>query len=52
VYEFETSEGDVRTVTGKAAVGGFSIGIAVTAGFDIGKKPYVAPEPGTYTASR
>ncbi|HEY8946566.1 MAG TPA: hypothetical protein VIM73_20080 [Polyangiaceae bacterium] len=38
-YEFETSDGELRTVAGSTKVGGFSVGLAVTAGFDIGKKP-------------
>jgi hypothetical protein len=38
-YELETTEGDVRSVSGATKIGGVSVGIAVTAGFDIGRKP-------------
>lgn len=49
-YTIETPDGDVRTITGSSKVGGFSVALAVTAGFDIGRKPRVPVE--RKTASR
>lgn len=37
-YDFETSDGEIRSVSGTTRAGGFSIGLAMTAGFDIGRK--------------
>jgi hypothetical protein len=51
-YTAETSDGEVRTVTGESAVGGFSVGIGLTAGFDIGRKPPRPAEQRTFRASR
>ena len=51
-YDVETSAGDVRHLQGESSVGGVTIGLAVTAGFDIGRKPEVPRDPRTFSASR
>lgn len=37
-YDFESTTGETRSLQGQTRVGGFSLGLAVTAGFDIGRK--------------